>query len=187
MLGFPLGILSAAGADVGPVFASDYELISTAFGTGSSGVITFSSIPATYKHLQIRYTAKNSSSATQMNITMNGITTNSYIRHSLFGNGSSVTSNASSTSQPAIQLVESMAVSTTANQVAAGVIDILDYLSTSKNTTIRALYGSTGDANRMYLSSGALFDTAAITSVTLTASANNYTTSSRFSLYGIKG
>jgi hypothetical protein len=181
----PFGVLSAAA--FAPVAEDDFELIATGFGTGSSGVISFSSIPAIYRHLQIRYTAKNSSSAAQINITMNGITSNSYIRHSLFGNGSSVASNASSTSQPAIQLVESMAVSTTANQVAAGVIDILDYSSSSKNTTIRALYGSTGDANRIYLSSGALFDTAAITSITLTASANNYSTSSRFSLYGIRG
>jgi hypothetical protein len=110
MLGFPLGILSAAGAGVG--VAGDYELIATAFGTGSSGVISFSSIPQEYKHLQLRYTAKNSSTATQMNITLNGITSGVYIRHSLFGNGSTVASNASSTSQTAIQLVESMANST---------------------------------------------------------------------------
>jgi hypothetical protein len=186
MLGFPLGILSAAGAG-GVPFESDYELISTAFGTGSSGVIDFTSIPATYKHLQIRYTAKNSSSATQMNITMNGVTSGVYMRHSLLGNGSAVSSTASSTSQTAIQLVESMASSTTASAVAAGVIDILDYSSTSKNTTIRALYGMADNINRIYLSSGLYNETTAVSSLTLTASANNFAALSRFSLYGIKG
>jgi hypothetical protein len=185
MLGFPLGILSAAGAGVG--VAGDYELIATAFGTGSSGVISFSSIPQEYKHLQLRYTAKNSSTATQMNITLNGITSGVYIRHSLFGNGSTVASNASSTSQTAIQLVESMANSTTANAVNAGVIDLLDYSSASKNTTLRALYGMADNLNRVYLSSGLYNQTTAVSSLTLTASANNFAALSRFSLYGIKG
>ena len=183
-----LGIWSAAGVSVAPPAApASYELISTATGTGSSGVITFSSIPADYKHLQIRYTAKNSSSATQINITMNSITSGVYIRHSLLGNGSAVSSTASSTSQTAIQLVESMSNSTTANAVNGGVIDILDYSNASKNTTIRALYGMADNLNRVYLSSGLYNQTTAVSSLTLTASANNFSTLSRFSLYGIKG
>jgi hypothetical protein len=181
----PFGVLSAAGAGE-PALVSDFELIATAFGTGSSGVITFSSIPQTYKHLQIRYTAKNSSSATQMNITMNAITSGVYSRHSLLGNGSSVTSTAA-TSQTAIPLVESMASSTTASAVAAGVIDLLDYSSTSKNTTLRAFYGMADNINRVYLSSGLYNQTTAVSSLTLTASANNFAALSRFSLYGIKG
>jgi hypothetical protein len=183
----PFGVLSAAGAGE-PALVSDYELIATAFGTGSSGVISFSSIPSDYKHLQVRYTAKNTSTATQINITMNGITSGVYIRHSLFGNGSSVTSNASSTSQTSIQLVESMNNSSTDSTIYnAGVIDILDYGSTSKNTTLRALYGMAGTLNRIYLSSGLYNQTTAVSSLTLTASANNFASLSRFSLYGIKG
>jgi len=178
----PLGILAGGG-----VADTSFELISTAFGTGSSGVIDFTSIPATYKHLQIRYTAKNSSSATQMNITMNGITSGVYIRHSLLGNGSAVSATASSTSQTAIQLVESMSNSGEANTVNAGVIYILDYSSTSKNKTIRALYGMADNINRIYLSSGLYNQTTAVSSLTLTASANNFAALSRFSLYGIKG
>jgi hypothetical protein len=186
MLGFPLGILSAAGAGVVP-FESDYELISTAFGTGSSGVITFSSIPQTYKHLQLRYTAKNSSSATQINLTMNGITSGVYMRHSMFGNGSSVQTGASSTSQSSIQLIESMANSTTSNSVNAGIIDFLDYASSTKNTTIKSLCGMADNLNRVYLLSGLYNQTTAVSSITLTASANNFSSLSRFSLYGIEG
>jgi hypothetical protein len=179
----PLGFLASSGGG----FETDYELISTAFGTGSSGVIDFTSIPATYKHLQIRYTTKNSSSSTQMNITMNGVTSGVYMRHSLLGTGSAVSSTASLTSQTAIQLFQSMASSTTASAVAAGVIDILDYSSTSKNTTIRALYGMADNINRIYLSSGLYNQTTAVSSLTLTASVNNFAALSRFSLYGIKG
>jgi len=180
----PFGILSAAGVSG---VTGTYELISTAFGTGSSGVIDFTAIPQEYNHLQIRYTAKNSSSATQINITMNGITSGVYIRHSSLGNGSAASSTASSTSQTAIQLVESMASSTTANAVNAGVIDILDYKDTNKNTTIRAFYGMADNVNRVYISSGLYNQTTAVSSLTLTASANNFASLSRFSLYGIRG
>jgi hypothetical protein len=176
-----LGIFSAAGA--GGLGA--YELISTAFGTGSSGVITFSSIPSDYKHLQIRYTAKNSSTANRMNLTMNGITSASYAGHNLLGNGTSATSTAF-TSQTAAPMVESMSAAGT-NFASAGVIDILDYNSTTKNKTIKAIYGMVAVTNRLYLMSGALFNTAAVTSITLTTSANNFDSVSRFSLYGIKG
>jgi hypothetical protein len=182
----PFGVLSAAGAGGEPIIP-DYELIATAFGTGSSGVITFSSIPTDYKHLQIRYTAKNSSTATQINITMNGITSGVYIRHSLFGNGSTVTSNASSTSQTAIQLVDSMSNSTTANATTAGIIDLLDYTSTSKNTTLRAFYARADNTSRIYLSSGLYNQTTTVSSLTLTASAGSFAALSRFSLYGLKG
>jgi hypothetical protein len=183
-----LGIFSAAGATPPePPFTSDYELISTAFGTGLSGVITFSSIPTTYRHLQIRYTAKNQSTATQINLTMNGITTAVYFRHSLFGNGSSAGSNGNSSAQTSIQLLDSMANSTTPNAVNAGVIDILDYRSTTKNTTIRALYGMADNLNRVYLSGGFYNQTTAVTSLTLTASASSFASLSRFSLYGVKG
>jgi ABC-type glycerol-3-phosphate transport system substrate-binding protein len=178
-----LGIFSAAGAGGGP---QAYELISTAFGTGASGVITFSSIPSTYRHLQIRYTAINTSTATQINITMNGITSGVYARHSLLGNGSTVGSN-SAASQTAIQLPDAMTNSTTSTAVNGGIVDVLDYTSTTKNKTLRAFYGMAYNINRVYLSSGLYNQTTPVSSITLTASNGNFTTLSRFSLYGIRG
>ena len=163
-----------------------YELISTAFGTGSSGVIDFTSIPSDYRHLQIRFTAKNSSTATQINLTMNGITTASYARHTLQGSGG-VESSTNAINQTSIPLTGSMASSAGVGVASGGVIDILDYTSSSKNTTIRALYGQIINSNLVYLASGALFNTAAINRITLTASANNFDAISRFSLYGIRG
>jgi hypothetical protein len=181
----PFGILSAAAG--GAAFESDYELISTAFGTGSSGVIDFTSIPATYKHLQIRYTAKNTSTTSNfMTLRMNGITTGSYASHRLLGNGSTVTS-LNQTSATSITLVEAMVLSTGTSVASGGVIDILDYTSSSKNTTIRTLYGQASSIPRMYLVSGALFNTAVINSLTFTAASNNFDSISRFSLYGIRG
>ena len=50
--------VSSASNSLTPVTPSSFESIATVSGTGSSGTITFSSIPATYKHLQIRYIGK---------------------------------------------------------------------------------------------------------------------------------
>ena len=161
---------------------SDYELISTAYGTGSSGTITFSSIPSTYKHLQIRFTAKASAGST-MSLQFNNVTSAVYALHRLNGTGSAVSSGAS-TSQNYVNLPSAID-SATANSYAAGVMDILDYSSTTKNKTLRALYGfPTGS---IYLASGLYNDTSAVSTITLNNLSGNYTTQSRFSLYGIKG
>lgn len=165
---------------------ADYELIATANGTGSSGVIDFQSIAQTYKHLQIRYTAKNSSTNANINVTFNNVTTASYARHSLGTDGATV-SNTNATSASNISLINAMALSTTANSYSGGIIEIPDYSSTVKNKTLKANYGVADASRVVYSTTGFLDSTTAVSRVTLTASAGNFTTASRFSLYGIKG
>lgn len=181
-----LGIFSAAGAT--PLLDSDYELISTAFGTGSSGVIDFTSIPSTYKHLQIRFTAKNTISGRQITLTMNGITSISYVGlHSISGNGTAFVSGAQSNQQSVIHSDANADSSSAAAVASAGIIEILDYASSSKNTTVRTFYGNLSDVTLVYLREGVLNNTATINQVTINATGGNFTTISRFSLYGIKG
>ena len=183
---FPLGLLSQGG---GGGAAGAFEQIATAYGTGSSGVIDFTSIPSTYTHLQIRYTAKNTSALANMNITFNGVTSANYARHHVAGTGNAASA-ANATSANNISLLNAVTASTIANTATAGVIDILDYANTNKNKTLRAIYGlvdTSSGTSFVYAASGFLNSTTAITSVTLTASANNFATMSRFSLYGIKG
>jgi hypothetical protein len=181
-----LGIFSAAGAG-GVAFSSDYELISTTtLGTATNSV-TFSSLgtySSTYKHLQIRYAAKQSNS-TSVGVygRFNGDTAGNYSWHYLAGNGSSVSSSAltSTTSM----LVGSAFGTGTANAFGGGVIDILDTYSTTKNKTVRSLEGRASEW--VALESGSWRNTASITSITLFPDVYNFSTGSRFSLYGIKG
>jgi cytochrome P450 len=74
----------------------------------------------------------------------------------------------------------------TASAFGAGVVDILDSYSTTKNKTIRAFYGKATASNRIALSSGFWNNTAALTQVRFSA-IGSFVTGSRFSLYGIKG
>lgn len=181
----PLGFLGASGSSGA---ASDFELIATAYGTGSSGVISFSSIPQTYKHLQVRAVTKNTGSGagtTNNNLTFNGVTTG-YAQHLLTGNGSTVTST-SGTNQSSIGAIGT-AVSTVAGAMHGMILDVLDYSSTSKNTTVRMLAGRLdGSTSNTVLLSGLFNNTAAISSMTFTLTNGNFATTTRFSLYGIKG
>jgi hypothetical protein len=110
----------------------------------------------------------------------NGVTSASYSRHTLFGNGSSVSS-AASTSQTSI-VFQSLPGTSSANQFAAGVIDILDPFET-KNTTARAFVGISSE---VALASGAFLNTAALSSITLAPVSGSFNTYSRFSLFGLR-
>jgi hypothetical protein len=77
----------------------------------------------------------------------------------------------------------------TATSWGAGVVDILDSFSTTKNKTIRSLTGKNGNSTReIQVWSGAWRNTNSVTSITLsTSSLANISAGSRFSIYGIKG
>ena len=186
---FSLGYWATAGAGGGGGGAGAYEQIATAFGTGSSGTITFDSIPQGYKHLQLRYTGRNTTTGnSQIFLRMNNVSTTVYSAHSLLGNGSTVTSPDSQANATEILFFEAtMTSSNPQDAFHAGVIDLLDYASTSKNKTLRALYGGATAFNRICLRSGVFRSTAAVSRIDLITSGGFYTSTSRFSLYGIKG
>jgi hypothetical protein len=176
---FPLGILSAAGG--GPV--GDYELISTQIITGTTASVVFdvSSFASTYKHLQIRSTARSAGAGSEfLRIKLNG--SNITIRHFLIGNGSSVTSGAGAD-------VDFMGIPNSGSAsglFSAAVFDFLDPYSSTKNKTIRAFLGST--LTGIGLLSGLVNSTTATSSLTVeTYNGANFATGSRFSIYGIRG
>lgn len=176
----------------GGAAGGDYELISsTILGSNTAGV-TFSSIPSSYKHLQIRFVARNSTSGTrdELRVRFNGSTAYNHAYHKLQGDGSNVTSSAVTTTD-GMNGGWITGPSETANVFGAGVIDILDYASSSKNKTIRSFSGLNGPSGGFYVSLNSGFfyaNTNAITSIELnTINVYDFATGSRFSLYGIKG
>jgi hypothetical protein len=161
---------------------SSYESIATTtVGAGGASTITFSSIPSTYQHLQIRQLSiGNTSAAAGGAMYFNGDTTSTnYYTHYIIGNGSAVTVGANqATFSP-------FTVGVSASP-AVGIIDILDYANTNKNKTVRELNGY--DANgsgRINFTSTLWNNTSAINSIRLDFSTfQQYT---QFALYGIKG
>jgi hypothetical protein len=182
----PFGVLSAAGAEVGIV--SDYELIESVFLTSNQSSITFSNLgtySSTYKHLQIRAVARNSSDDQFFSVRLNADTGSNYAWHQLGGTGSTVFSGAGTS---AVWMVSGQTPQTGDGSLfSATVIDLLDTYSSSKNTTIRTLTGYSGSTPRIILRSGVWINTASVTSATLIVNSGNFVSGSRFSIYGIKG
>lgn len=165
---------------------NSFESIATVTGNGSSATLSFSSIASTYKHLQIRFVGLSSSNAT-LTVRFNSDTGNNYATHYLQGNGSAASAGAES-SQSLINLYGALPLASASSQTGASIIDLLDYANTSKYKTLRALcaYDSNG-SGFSNLVSGLWQSTSAISSISLTCNAGNWTTSTKAALYGIKG
>jgi hypothetical protein len=181
-----LGILDQGGAAVGG--SASYESIATvSVGSGGSSSIDFTSIGSDWKHLQIRYTARSTRSATdtQVNMRFNGATSG-YSAHIVYGDGGGAYASAY-TSQSFINMNDIPAANAGSNIFNAAVIDILDYGSTSKYKTVRSLIGrDLNGSGLVLLHSGLYQSTSAISSITIYPAADNFAQYSSFALYGIK-
>ena len=177
-----LGIIASSIS--GNLETNSYESIATTIVGTATSTITFSSIPSTYQHLQLR-AFSNSTTGAPARIRFNSDSGSNYILHVIQGNSASVGAGAA-TAQSGIDGIIS---SNASNVFGASVVDILDYTNTNKYTTIKAFDGyETGSTGTVYLYSGLWLNTAAISTITLTdSSGGNFNTYSSFALYGIKG
>jgi hypothetical protein len=173
-----LGILASAEGGA----STAYESIATATGTGSSGTISFTSIPSTYTHLQIRGLAYNG--ANNVFIRANSNSSALYSRHSLYGQGSAASADGLATQT---EIDTRMYGGYTTNTLSAWTIDLLDYTSTTKNKTFRVFAGyDQNGAGAIVVSSGLWQSTSAVTTISLICQAGNFGTQTTFALYGIK-
>ena len=187
-----LGI--TASAISGNLFSSDYESIQTVTLGSSQSSITFSSIPATFKHLQIRWISQDDRATypiSEIKCVFNSDTGANYSYHQLSGDGGSVYGGSGS-SASFIQIEQGG--TTTGGTFGGGVMDVLDYASTSIYKTTRALGGEMTNADYggyygiIALNSGNWRSTSAITSMTFSPRyASNFTQYTKYALYGIKG
>lgn len=174
----------------GVVAVGDYESIATVNASaGGSAFLEFTSIPSTYKHLQIRGIARNSTSGSGFQIgyvTFNSDSASNYSLHRLQGDGS--TASASGTANTAyISTATEPQAGDTANVFGAFIVDILDYADTNKNKTLRSLDGvDTNGGGVIAFRSGAWRSTSAISTIRITSSSNNFLQYSSFALYGVK-
>jgi len=172
-----------------PFELGNFESISTTTLTTATASVTFSSIPATYTHLQIRYIVRSTQASTEtgINARLNSDTGSNYAWHYLFGDGASFASSGGST-QTSLNLVNVTGASATASAFASGVLDILDYANTSKYKTLRLFQGWDGNGSgRVNLSSGLWMSTSANNAIEFYPSSGNWAQYSSFALYGIKG
>ena len=160
-----------------------YESIASASGGGTQ--IIFSSIPSTYKHLQIRFCAAITSGNQGCTMKFNSDTTaTNYYRHAFVGGAGGVGTDAANSF---IYTGPSVLISNVNN---AGIIDILDYANTNKYKVTRELFGlnSNGGADEVGIYSGLWKNTNAIDTIVFQPNYGAaWTSTTTFSLYGIKG
>jgi hypothetical protein len=176
----------------------DFQSIQTVtVGSTAQSSISFTSIPSTFKHLQIRGIGRDNRPSTWIDgcyISFNGDTTGSnYYYHQMLGNGTSALAfhGAGATGYGLPNGLISATNST--NSFGANIIDILDYTNTNKNTTVRVLTGVEDNTNgTLRLQNGIWLNTAVITSITLVNDGGSVPANalfqqySSFALYGVK-
>lgn len=182
------GIVALHGTGVPPV-TNSYESIATVtVGSGGSSSVSFSSIPSTFKHLQIRFMARRSTTgAADTGIVFNSDTGANYKSHYVIADGSSVSAGAPG-GNTSVQNWYTPGSDATSGVFGIDILDVLDYQNTNKYKTTRTLSGfdNNGSGNVVF-SSGLWMSTSAISSITLTPNSGNFVQYSSFALYGIKG
>lgn len=179
-----IGIVAASGAGAAPAF----ELISTIYPNGSS-TVTWSSIPQTYKHLQIRYVISQGSLGGQhMGLRFNA--GGNYAMHNMGADTGSSSVGSSVSSYPpggAMFIDYSSPVYNAITRIA--IIDLHNYSNTTTYKTVRRMNGgwnSGGYTNNVSFASGVWLDTAAVNSLSIESYFGD-SLYGRFSLYGVKG
>jgi len=172
-----------------------YESIATVTAAGGEESLTFSSIPGTYKHLQIRgwnKAASTSGSYVNAEMTFNSDTGDNYTYHLLRAGGTSVSSSGgqnTASSKPNLLGYANHPEYT--NAVGVSIVNIIDYASTSKYKTVRTVTAINNDSTVTLLDlySNLWLNTNAITTITITQQGgySGFFAGATFALYGIKG
>lgn len=166
------------------ILPGDFESIATTVvGSGGQATITFSSIPQTFTHLQVRATLKQSAGSGAF-ARFNSDSGNNYARHRLIGTGSAAGA-FGETGQNKVQINTNQGYS----EFGVFTMDILDYSNTNKYKTERHLFGlDLNGSGQVGIESNLWLSTSAITLIEfISPNGGNYSEYSSFALYGIRG
>lgn len=153
-------------------------------GSGGTSSITFSNIPQTYQHLQIRGIGKDARTgfaASQLTIRFNSDSGSNYSYHSLYNDGTSVLGFGSANAVGAY-----INCGGSGDYFHGAIMDILEYRNTNTFKTCRSFSG--GDNNgsgQINLTSASWRSTSAITSIQMTPLSPNMAQNTTYSLYGV--
>jgi hypothetical protein len=165
-----------------------YDLIAQVSGDGSSGTITFSSIPGTFTDLRLVMNSRSTTSTPNQLITFNGDGGTNYSYRSLGTTNSGGVYNAAG--QNLNYIYDTIGTNISSFSTSYRTLDIFNYANTNVVKQVIEVENSATSSATLggvyALTSGQLWrSTAAITTITITI-ANPYSTDSEFRLFGIK-
>ena len=175
-----------------PVMGGDFQSIATVtVGSGGSATITFSSIASTWSHLQIRYIARSAyaGNTSSLKIRFNSDTaSNYYSYHEIYADGATAAAYAGGAAGY-MQFDQITAANKSASIFGAGIIDILNYGSSTNNKTVRFLDGWDANGSGAVVFGSALWKpsiVAAVSQIDITEfNGSNFAQYSSFALYGV--
>jgi hypothetical protein len=160
------------------------DAISSVTLTSGTPSIQFNNIPQTYTNLQLRFNIFGNANNDDLLIRFNDNAASNYAIHELRGNGTSVTGTTTGTSMSAMYAATNAGDTT---YPVVGIIDIFDYVSTSKAKVIKIIEGKdTNGGGTVSFMSGHSSVTNAITSINVFYGGGNINQYSSISLYGVK-
>lgn len=164
-----------------------YESIASSTPTSGTSV-TFSSIPSTYKHLQVRIHTMTAL-GDGINIVLNGDVTRNY--YEVYFNNLNGTTTINGDWQFSTRLLNRSGDAGATVQPFVAVVDLIDYASTSKSKQLRAITGTNNNGtgrDTVGISSHLWNSTAAVTSLAVNLNpGTSWGAGTTISLYGIKG
>ena len=186
-----LGIWASSKVTVAADAGAMFPLQVITVGSAGASSITFTNIPGTYTHLQIRAISRKSSAGggDGIFVRFNSDSGSNYALHQIDGDGSTV-SGYGAASQTQINSTATATSSQSANIFGAQIWDILDYANTNKYKTMRLMNGydnnGSSNAGKIRYGSGLWMNTNAITQIAITGNGDNFAQYSQFALYGVK-
>jgi len=161
-----------------------YEAIaSVTVGSGGAASIDFTSIPATYTDLCVKYSLRSTTSQDWCRLTFNGSSSNWSFR-TLRGNGSSPDSFSETTNDFSVYMNAS---STTSNTFASAELYVPNYAgSTNKSLSIDNVSENNATLAYALIVAALWSDSSAINRITVTAKTGALAEYSTATLYGIK-
>jgi hypothetical protein len=174
---------------------SAFDSLGVVVLSAASANVTFSNIPQTYTHLQLRVFAASTTTGSSVNdmfYQFNADTASNYSTHYVNGNGASTGNSGATASTTKIRSSNCLPYAGYTLNFGTAVVDILDYTSTVKSKTVRSLSGSdfngsgyiNMDSGAWYKNTTSVYES--ISSIVITSGANNLAIYSSFALYGIK-
>ena len=167
------------------------EAIATTYLEADAASVTFSSIPTTYEHLQVRgsHRAAGSSGGQAFYIELNATAGTGYSSHTMVGANTNALGQ-STTGEAYIKIYDGIhGVFAETAEYATIILDVLDYRNANKNTTVQLFMQDAltyGTDSRMTFGSGSWDSTDAITQIKFTPSNGNIVRGSEYTLYGIQ-
>lgn len=179
-----IGVIASSRLTTAPAVLA-FDSIQTVTVGATQSTISFTSIPQTYKNLQIRISG-GSVGGYAAYIRFNSDSGNNYSTHRISANNGVNVATGSRASYGGYQFGDYAGVILTTNACSNSILDIADY-TLAKNKTIISTSGWSNNSTAYFdYESGAWYSTAAITRIDITMNTQNWNTNTVAALYGMK-